>query len=65
MRETDLLAFEIAIKMAQPAGVMCSYNLVNGDHTCESDYLLNQVLQEGLRLQGPGCSPTGTRRTAR
>ena len=35
-RETDLLAFEIAIKTAQPAAVMCSYDLVNGDHACET-----------------------------
>jgi beta-glucosidase len=40
MRETDLLGFEIAIKMAQPAGVMCAYNKVNGDWACENDYLL-------------------------
>jgi beta-glucosidase len=29
LRETDLLAFQIAIGIAQPAGVMCSYNRVN------------------------------------
>jgi beta-glucosidase len=52
MRETDLLAFEIAIKMAQPAGVMCSYNLVNGDHACENDYLLNSVLKKDFRFKG-------------
>lgn len=52
MRETDLLAFEIAIKMAQPAGVMCSYNLVNSDHACESDYLLNQVLKKDFGFKG-------------
>jgi beta-glucosidase len=42
MRETDLLAFDIAIHKAHPAGVMCSYNLVNGTHACENDYLLKQ-----------------------
>ena len=52
MRETDLLAFEIAIKMAKPAGVMCSYNLVNGEHACQSDYLLNQVLKKYFGFQG-------------
>ncbi len=52
MRETDLLAFEIAIKMAKPAGVMCSYNLVNGDHACENDYLLNQVLKKDFDFKG-------------
>ena len=52
MRETDLFAFEIAIKMAKPAGVMCSYNKVNGDWACENDYLLNQVLKKDFGFQG-------------
>jgi beta-glucosidase len=52
MRETDLLAFEIAIKMAQPAGVMCSYNLVNGEHACENDYLLDRVLKKDFGFRG-------------
>ncbi len=52
MRETDLLAFEIAIKKAQPAAVMCSYNLVNGEHACENDYLLNEVLKKEWGFKG-------------
>jgi beta-glucosidase len=52
MRETDLLAFEIAIKMAQPAAVMCSFNFVNGEHACENDYLLNQVLKKDFGFKG-------------
>jgi beta-glucosidase len=52
MRETDLLAFEIAIKMADPAGVMCAYNKVNGDWACENDYLLNQVLKKDWGFRG-------------
>jgi beta-glucosidase len=52
MRETDLLAFQIAIGIAHPAGVMCSYNHVNGDYACENDYTLNQVLKHDLGLQG-------------
>lgn len=52
MRESDLLAFEIAIKIADPSGVMCSYNLLEGDHTCESDYLLNQVLKKDFKFKG-------------
>jgi beta-glucosidase-like glycosyl hydrolase len=51
-RETDLLAFEIAIKTTQPAAVMCSYNLVNGDHACENDYLLNHVLKKDFGFKG-------------
>jgi beta-glucosidase len=52
MRETDLLAFQIAIKIAQPAGVMCAYNKVDGDYSCENDYLLNQVLKKEWGFEG-------------
>ncbi|MEO8735339.1 MAG: glycoside hydrolase family 3 C-terminal domain-containing protein [Edaphobacter sp.] len=52
MRESDLLAFEIAIGIAKPSAVMCSYNLVDGDHACENDYLLNQVLKKDFKFKG-------------
>jgi beta-glucosidase len=52
MRETDLLAFQIGIHEAQPAGVMCSYNKVNGDYACENDYLLNTVLKKDFGFKG-------------
>jgi beta-glucosidase len=50
--ETDLLAFQIAIGMAKPAGVMCSYNRVNGDYACENKYTLDQVLKRDWGFQG-------------
>lgn len=46
MRQTDLLAFDVAILDSQPGMVMCSYNKVNGDWACENDYLLNQLLKK-------------------
>ena len=52
MRESDLLAFEVAIAIADPSGVMCSYNLVEGDYACENDYLLNQVLKKDFKFKG-------------
>ncbi len=52
MRESDLLAFEIAISIADPSGVMCSYNLVEGKYACENDYLLNQVLKKDFNFKG-------------
>jgi beta-glucosidase len=52
MRETDLLAFEIAVLEAQPGMVMCSYNKVNGDWACENDYLLNQLLKKTWGFKG-------------
>jgi beta-glucosidase len=44
-RESDLLAFEIAIERGRPGGVMCAYNQVNGSFSCENDWLLNGVLK--------------------
>ena len=52
MQETDLLAFQIAIGMAQPAGVMCSYNKVNGDYACENEYTLGEVLKKDWGFKG-------------
>lgn len=51
-RESDLLAFEIAIARAKPGAVMCSYNRVNGDHACESDWMLNRVLKSDWGFRG-------------
>jgi len=39
-RESDLLAFEIAIERAHPAAIMTSYNRLNGTYTSESAPLL-------------------------
>ena len=52
MQETDLLAFQIAIGMAKPAGVMCSYNRVNGDYACENEYVLTDVLKKEWGFKG-------------
>ena len=51
-RETDLLAFEIGVRDAQPSAVMCSYNRVNGDFACENDYLLSEVLKKDWHYPG-------------
>jgi beta-glucosidase len=52
MRESDLLAFEIALDTSHAAAVMCSYNRVNGDYACENDYLLRDVLEKDFKFQG-------------
>jgi beta-glucosidase len=51
-RESDLLAFEIAIERGRPGSVMCAYNQVNGIYSCENDWLLNQVLKGDWRYPG-------------
>ncbi len=45
-RESDLLAFEIAIERGRPGSVMCAYNQLNGSYCCENDWLLNEVLKK-------------------
>ncbi len=51
-RESDLLAFEIGVGIAQPGAVMCSYNSVNGDFACENKYLLTDVLKKEWGFKG-------------
>src|SRR3569832_963470 len=51
-RESDLLAFQIAIERGQPGSIMCAYNLVNGSKACGSDYLLNTVLKHDWGYRG-------------
>jgi beta-glucosidase len=51
-RESDLLAFELGIRIGQPSSVMCSYNKVMGDWACENDWLLNQVLKGAWHFPG-------------
>jgi beta-glucosidase len=52
MRETDLLAFQIALGISDAGAVMCSYNRVNGDYACENSYLLADVLKKGFHFKG-------------
>lgn len=51
-RESDLLAFEIAVKEAGPGMVMCAYNLVWDDHACESEELLLRTLKQEWGFRG-------------
>jgi len=51
-RESDLLAFEIAVKEGDPGMVMCSYNKLNGDWACENSYLLTDVLKKAWGFPG-------------
>jgi beta-glucosidase len=51
-RESDLLAFQIAIEKGQPGSVMCAYNLVNGDYSCGNPHLLNDVLKGDWGYKG-------------
>lgn len=52
MRESDLLAFELALEGGHPGAVMCAYNRVNGIYACENDHLLNDVLKDAWAFPG-------------
>ena len=52
MQESDLLAFHIAISIAHPGAVMCSYNRINGDYACQNPYTLNDVLKGQWGFKG-------------
>jgi len=51
-RESDLLAFEIAIDRGNPGAVMCAYNHFNGPFSCGSEFLLNKVLKQDWGYRG-------------
>jgi len=51
-RESDLLAFELAIERSQPGAVMTAYNKVNGDYAAASDVLINAVLKGAWGYRG-------------
>lgn len=52
MRESDLLAFEIAIETGHPGAVMCSYNLVDGRYACGDRHLLDDILKGDWGYRG-------------
>jgi beta-glucosidase len=51
-RESDLLAFEIAIERSQPGAVMAAYNKVNGDYASANKVLINDVLKGAWGYRG-------------
>ena len=62
-RESDLLAFEIAIERAQPGSVMTGYNKVNGEYAGGNRHLLLDILKgdwnyPGWVMSDWGATPT-------
>ena len=51
-RESDLLAFQIAIERAQPGAIMGSYNKVNGEYAGGNRLLLHDVLKGAFGYPG-------------
>jgi beta-glucosidase len=52
LRESDLLAFELAIERGAPGAIMTSYNRVNGAYTSDNAHLVNDVLKHDWNFPG-------------
>jgi beta-glucosidase len=58
-RESDLLAFQIAIERSQPGSIMSGYNKINGDYASGNNHLLNEVLKGAWGYKGYVMSDWG------
>ncbi|HUB94558.1 MAG TPA: glycoside hydrolase family 3 C-terminal domain-containing protein [Stellaceae bacterium] len=52
LRQSDLLAFEIANERGHPGAVMCAYNRINGAYACENGWLMDRVLRGDWGFRG-------------
>lgn len=64
LRESDLLAFELAIETGQPGAVMPGYNLINGEWASENTHLLTDVLKGDWQYPGWVMSDWGATHSA-
>jgi beta-glucosidase len=52
LREIYLPAFHAAVQEAGVMTVMGAYNLINGQHCCENEHLLNEILKDEWGFKG-------------
>ncbi|HEY7060793.1 MAG TPA: beta-glucosidase [Chloroflexota bacterium] len=58
-RESDLLAFQVAIERSQPGAIMSGYNKINGEYASGNARLLNDVLKGAWGYPGYVMSDWG------
>lgn len=59
LREIYLSAFEMAVKEARPATLMCSYNRLNGEYASRNKHLLTEILRDDWGYEGAVVSDWG------
>jgi beta-glucosidase len=52
LHEIYMPAFDAAVHQANVASLMCAYSYINGDASCNDDYLLNTTLKQQWGFQG-------------
>lgn len=52
LRELYLPSFESMVKNSNVASIMCGYNKINGDYSCENHHLITDVLKGEWGYQG-------------
>ena len=60
LREIYLPIFEAAVKEADTGAVMCSYNLVNGEHMSANGRINNEILKKDWKFPGVLMSDWGS-----
>jgi beta-glucosidase len=58
-RESDLLAFQIAIERSEPGAIMSGYNKINGEYASGNRHLLSEVLKDAWGYKGYVMSDWG------
>src|SRR6478672_10628370 len=64
LREMELRGFEAAVKDGQSGAVMCAYNGVNGNFSCENPTLLTDILRNQWGFSGFVVSDYGANHSA-
>ena len=52
LQEIYNLPYQTAIEESHAASVMCGFNKVNGEYSCGSDFLINQILKTQYEFNG-------------